>query len=166
MGITISGNVTYGKPLVESLASMPNIVFALSQAVIDKTYLTWLDVSKLLAAFPEHVKVLGDTVTFQGPVAIVSSMSSTQSLYTKCMLGMASGVLCYLTCLFAKAVAPKRGNPMRYFSFKASTATNAKITKAIRITCFAAAIAGFYFAGRYLPTQAGVYFHKQPPFYV
>src|SRR6266849_2460713 len=90
----VSGNtvsVIYGKPLVDSVAKLPALVTALSEAVIDKAYLTWVDVNELMAAFPERVKMLGDNVIFQGPVAIISSVNPTQRLFAQCMLGLASG---------------------------------------------------------------------------
>lgn len=160
MGMTISGTVTYGKPLIDSLASMPNIVVAFSKAVIDKTYLTWLDVSKLLVAFPERVEVLGDTVSFQGPVAIISSINPTYRLFAKCVIGIACGVMTYL---FLKAFTPKKSNQLT----SSSVSISAKTKKHIRYSrLFSLLVAGlgFYLAGRYLPTQAGVHFYGLPPF--
>jgi hypothetical protein len=162
MGMTISGTVTYGKPVIDSLASMPAVAIAFSEAVIDKAYLTWLDVSKLLTAFPEHVKLVGDTVTFQGPVAIVSSLSSTQRLFAKCAIAFASGVI---TSVFVRGRRQRRVNHML-----SSAPMNAHTKK--MITIYSAVLGlinagiGFYLAGRYLPTQAGVYIFRQPPFHV
>jgi hypothetical protein len=156
MGMTVSGTVTYGKPLVASWANLPSVVVAISQAVIDKTYLTWLDVNKLLTAFPEHVKLVGDTVIFRGPVAIVSSMSPTRSLFAQCMLGITSGVLCHL---FIKATESEL-----YSAFPDSdyVKQGKRIQAAFSLLIIGI---GFYLAGRLLPTQAGVYFFRQPPFY-
>ncbi len=163
MGVSISGTVIYGKPLVASLANMPAVVVALSEAVIDKTYLTWLDVSKLLKAFPEHVKLVGDTVTFQGPVAIVSSMSPTRRLIIQCSLAAALGGLHYL--FFSRMLA-KGSYAQNHRGFLVPPPLSR--LRMIRIACFtlAGAYLGFYAAGRLLPTQAGVYFYKQPPFLV
>ena len=159
MGMTISGTVTYGKPVIDSLASMPSVAIAFSEAVIDKAYLTWLDVSKLLTAFPEHVKVLGDTVTFQGPVAIISSLSPTQRLFAKCVIAFAYGVM---TFVCVRAMRQRRLYQMGFHDLNGA--------KRI-ITIYSAAIGllsaglGYYLAGRLLPTQAGVYIFRQPPFH-
>jgi hypothetical protein len=154
----ISGTVTYGKPLVDGLASMPSVVVAFSQAVIDKTYLTWLDVSKLLEAFPEHVQVLGDTVTFQGPVAIISSVNPTYRLFAKCVLGLASVALYRL---FIRAMTPKQKNQLT-----SSVQVKNKGQIAIIRIFFSYAFfgLGFYLADRFLPTQAGVHFYGLPPY--
>lgn len=160
MGMTISGTMTYGKPLVASLATMPSVAIAFSQAVIDKTYLTWLDVNKLLIAFPEHVKLVDDTVTFQGPVAIISSLSHTQRRYGVCMLGLAFGVITYISI---KAMRQKRINHM--VSYNANQSKRAKTIYSAAIALLSAGF-GFYLAGRILPTQPGIYFLGQPPFYV
>ncbi|HEY5236485.1 MAG TPA: hypothetical protein VIJ14_09930 [Rhabdochlamydiaceae bacterium] len=164
MGMTVSGTVIYGKPVFASLASMPAVTVAFSEAVFDKAYLTWLDVSKLLTTFPEHVKVLGDTVTFQGPVAIVSSMSPTRRLFAQCMLGIAAGVLNYL---FLNAFASKHVR-LPSLAMSVPIAPRAERIRKIQIAAFSFLVAGlaYYLAGRYLPTQAGVYFYKQPPFHV
>jgi hypothetical protein len=138
MGMTVCGTVTYAKPLVDSLASMPTVVIAFSQAVIDKTYLTWLDVSKLLIAFPEPVQVLGDTVTFQGPVAIISSVTPEYRYYAQCVLGIIT------FCVFKKKIS-KQGDDM-------IDSIASSILSLIGAGC------AFYVAGRHLPTQAGVHF--------
>lgn len=161
MGMTVGGIVTYGKPLVASWASMPAVAIAFSQAVIDKTYLTWLDVSKLLTAFPEHVKLVGDSVIFRGPVAIISSMSPTRILFAQCMLGITSGVLCHL---FIKVITSEEERDLQ-----SAYPDNDYIKQGRRIEAafsLTVAVAGFFFAGLLLPTQAGVYFFRQPPFYV
>jgi len=159
MGVTIIGTLPYGKPLVASLASMPAVLVAFSQAVIDKTNLTWLDVNKLLTTFPEHVKLVGDTVIFQGPVGIISPISPTRRLFAQCMLGIASGVFHYLVL---NAMAPQN------LSLSVPIDPRAERVRKIQIAAFSLLNAGlgFYLAGRYLPMLAGVYFSKQPPFYV
>lgn len=162
---TISGNtvsVTYGKPLVDSLAKLPAVVTALSEAVIDKAYLTWLDVNELMAAFPERVKMLGDNVIFQGPVAIISSVNSTQRLFAQCMLSLACGALTYL---FFWATAPKKINHLTSSSASITNKTKRYI-KIGRIFSLVSAGIGFYLAGRLLPTQPGVYFLGQTPFHL
>jgi hypothetical protein len=164
MGITVSGTVTYGKPAFESLAILPGVTVALSEAVIDKAYLTWLDVSKLMATFPQNVKMLGDTVILQGPVAIISSLSPTKRLFMQCALAIAAGVVTYV---FIKLM------PVGNTRLKASTKVNGVKVNFTRsnvavigaLATAALALSVFYVAGQYLPTQAGVYFYKQTPFY-
>lgn len=162
MGVTISGTVVYGKPLVASLASMPSVTVAFSQAVIDKTYLTWLDVGKLLTAFPNHVNLSGDTVTFQGPVAIVSSMSPTRRLVMQCSLAAVIGVVNYILGKYLLAsrsyVENGRGELV------ARPLPGRKI--GIVLISLGCAAVAYFVAGRLLPTQAGVYFFRQPPFHV
>ncbi|HEX4840002.1 MAG TPA: hypothetical protein VFU89_06135 [Rhabdochlamydiaceae bacterium] len=70
--------VTFGKTLTASLAHIPSITCVSTQAMIDKTYLKWLDIAKLLNAFPKHIQLVGDMVVFQGPVAIVLPWSPTK----------------------------------------------------------------------------------------
>lgn len=168
MNGVVSGNtvsVIYGKPLADTLAKLPAVVTALSEAVIDKAYLTWIDVNELMAAFPERVKMLGDNVTFQGPVAIISSVNPTHRLFAQCMLGLATGALTYL---FFYATAPKRVNHMQQLD----APNKAKIERYIKISRIFFLISvgvGFYLAGRFLPTQAGVYFLGQgsfPPIHI
>ncbi len=158
-GNTVS--VTTGKPLADSLSKLPDLVTALSEAVIDKAYLTWVNVDELMAAFPERVKMLGDNVIFKGPVAIISSVNPTHRLFAKCMLGLATGALTYL--LFW-ASAPKKINhiPSSSASISAKTKRYIKIS---RIFSLLSVGVGFYLAGRCLPTQAGVYFLRLPPFH-
>ncbi len=159
MGVTIIGTLPYGKPLVASLASMPAVIVAYSQAIIDKSHLTWLDVNKLLTAFPEHVKLVGDAVIFQGPVGIISPISPTRRLFAQCMLGIASGVLHYL---FLNTLTSKN------LSLSVPIDPRAERVRKIQIAAFSLLNAGlgFYLAGRYLPMLAGVYFSKQPTFHV
>lgn len=160
----ISGNtvsVIYGKSLVDSLAKLPTVVAALSEAVIDKAYLTWVNVDELMAAFPERVKMLGDNVIFKGPVAIISSVNPTHRLFAQCMLGLASGALTYL---FFWAMALKKINHMPSSSASISAKTKRYI-KISRIFSLLSVGVGFYLAGRCLPTQAGVYFLRLPPFH-
>jgi hypothetical protein len=153
--------VTYGKPLVDNLAKLPDLVTALSEAVIDKAYLTWVDVNQLMAAFPERVKMLGDNVILQGPVAIISSVNPTHRLFAKCMLGLASGALTYL--LF-RARTPKTINHLPMLSDSIAAKTRRYITIS-RIFSLLSAGLGFYLAGRCLPTQPGVYFLGQGYFH-
>jgi hypothetical protein len=163
MGVTVSGTVTYGKPLVASLSNMPSVVVAFSQAMIDKTYLTWLDVSKLLKAFPEHVKLIGDTVIFQGPVAIVSSMSPTKRLVIQCSFAIVTAGIHYLFCRYLFALRKYDHNERGHL--EARPLSTRRILYFALATFLSSAI-GFYIAGRLLPSQAGVYFFRQPPFYV
>ena len=164
MGMTVSGTVTYGKPLIASLASMPAVVVAFSEAVIDKTYLTWLDVSKLLTTFPEHVKVLGDTVILEGPVAIVSSMSPTRRLFMQCSLAI---VVTFINYIALKSILPGRTSLKTSATIggTGSSSTHGKKVVAL-IGALAMGALAYFVAGRYLPSQAGVYFYKQAPFYV
>lgn len=143
------------------LPSLPPVVVALSEAVIDKAYLKWLDISKLLAAFPEHVKVLGDNVTFQGPVAIVSSMSPMRRVFLQSMGAMFP---CALFYIFLHKVISK--NVKVIYSY-CSNGKQAGI--AMTVCNLAGALlsfgVGFYLTGRCLPTQASVHFYGQPSFY-
>lgn len=141
--------------------SLPPVVIALSEAVIDKAYLKWLDISKLLATFPEHVKVLGDNVTFQGPVAIVSSMSPIRRFFLQ-----STGAFlpfCLFNLFMIKVVGKKEKVIRSYFS------NDKQAGRAVIVCHIAGAIlslgAGFYLSGRCLPTQAGVHFYGQPYFY-
>jgi hypothetical protein len=155
MGVTIGRTVTYGKPLVASLASMPDVVVASSQAVIDKIYLTWLDVNKLLTAFPEHVKLVGDAVIFQGPVVIISPMSLTRRHLIQCSLAIVVGTMSFLFVQVIYSLISRGGAKISFTRRSVVALIGALATGAV-----------YYFvAGRYLPTQAGVYFGNQLPFY-
>ena len=149
MAVTVGRTVTYG------LASLPAVV-AFSEAVIDKTYLTWLDVNKLLTAFPQHVKLVGDAVIFQGPVAILSPKSLTSRHFIQCSLAIAIGAVYYI------AVDSFIQLGLVVFRRKLSPTYRAFVPKfgalAIGALCY-------YMAGRYLPTQAGVYFDNRLSFY-
>lgn len=154
MGVEIRRTATF-------FPSLPPVVVALSEAVIDKAYLKWLDISKLLATFPEHVKVLGDNVTFQGPVAIVSSMSPMRRVFLQ---SMGAIFPCLLFHMFMLIVISKKERVISsYFHHDDKKAAKAMAICQVVGTVLSLG-AGFYLTGRCLPTQ-GVYFYGQPSFY-
>ncbi len=135
-------------------SSLPSVVIALSEVVIDKVYLKWLDISKLLATFPEHVKVLGDNVIFQ----IVFMMSP----WTRFSLQIFGGSL---SCMFMRRLTTNKKRVIRsYFSDDKQAKLAVAVCNLVGILLSFGA--GFYLTGRYLPTQAGVHFYGQPSFYV
>ncbi|HEX2579553.1 MAG TPA: hypothetical protein VHK67_04030 [Rhabdochlamydiaceae bacterium] len=148
--MTIGRNLSYGKSL------LPTFIAALHQATIDKSYLTWLDINKLLQAFPQHVNLIGDAVIFKGPVAIVSSISSAERHGMQWQLAVATGLiflLCASYTVFLNSVVFHKKKPlsMRNFIVVASMT-------------LAGGMYAFVAAGHSLPTQPGVYFPGQPPF--
>ena len=127
--------------------------------MIDKIYLTWLDVNKLLATFPEHVKLVCDDVIFKGPVAIVSPMSLTKRHLIQCSYAIIAGVVSYIYMNFYF---------WAYAKFRAGGARNSFTYTRIVVPLIGGLAMGalcYYMAGRSLPTQAGVYFGNQPPFH-
>jgi hypothetical protein len=164
MGFAVQGTATYGKPAFESLAILPRVTVALTEALIDKAYLTWLDISKLKAAFPQNVKIVGDTVILQGPVAIVSSLSPKSSLFIQCTLTLAVSVTAYVFIRYMplgdiklKASQKVEGVKVNYTRSHVAI-VGALATAALTLSCF-------YVVDRYLPMQPGVYFYKQKHFY-
>jgi hypothetical protein len=154
LGLSICGTASY-------FPSMPPVTLALFGAEIDKAYLRWLDVSKLLAAFPQQVKALGDIVTFQGPVAIVTSMGPIRRIFIQCLFSNLSGVVSFV---FLNVIISKKE---RLISSSFSDGNNAKL--AILISKLAAYFlgfgVGFYLTGRYFPLQPGIYIFGQPSFH-
>jgi len=155
MGINASESVMYGKPLV---ASLPAVKIYFFEAVLDKAYLAWLDVSKLLEAFPKHVQDLGGRVTVQGPVMIVKSMSSTRRLFIQCGIAFGAAVLVYI---FLKMAVPKKDHILITAS---GVITSSQHRRKRIVLSLITGLGAYYLAGRYLPTQAGVYFLGQPAF--
>lgn len=80
MGITVTGNLFLGRPFFPSTANM-GLAFALFQAEIDKSYLTWVDVEKLRTDFPQRVSIVEDMVTLKGPVLIVPAIGSAKRIF-------------------------------------------------------------------------------------
>lgn len=144
---------------------LPSIVFAFTKAVIDNCYLSWLDVNKLQAAFPNRVQVLGDTVTLTGPVTIVShNIGPLQRIYMQSAIAFAAVTVSFLvTFIFTSIFFPE---PPNY----RTRSSNDEIQITPRVIALAAVnlavfVAAFYAAGRLIPTQAGIYFGKEVPFY-
>jgi len=153
MSILGGGTLTLEKPLVPGLAIMPIVTSATVQASIDKAYLAWLDLSKLLKAFPERVQLIGDTVVFQGPVTIFPPLGLTRRLIIQSFVGIAAGGL---LLLFSTTILlmMKRGREV-------------SLSKKQLIAYFGSicvgAVLGFYAAGRCLPTP-GVHFYSYSSF--
>jgi hypothetical protein len=163
VGFSVNGTVTYGKPLIGSLASLPAVSVAFFEASIDKAYLTWLDVSKLRTAFPENVKAMGDTVILQGPVMIVSSMSPARRLFMQCSLAIAATFISYIAYKFLLPATSRLKFSARSGPVEASS-THGR-SAVVAVFALATGALAYYVAGRYLPTQAGVYFYNQTPFH-
>jgi hypothetical protein len=159
--VNMSTGVEFYFRTVSFLPSLPPVVVSLSGAVIDKAYLKWLDISKLLATFPEHVKVLGDNVTFQGPVAIVSSFSPMRRLFLQ---SMGAIFPCLLFHMFMRKVILKKERVISSYFPDVKQAAKAMLIFNVVGTVLSLG-AGFYLAGRCLPTQAGVHFYGQLSFY-
>jgi hypothetical protein len=150
MGMTINGTFTFGKSLI---ANLPAVTIAISKAVVDKTYFIWLDINKLQAAFPKNVQALGDTVTLQGPVMIVSPMSLTRRIFMQSILGTAAGIVYYIA-FFKERSRLVEGTPATPILSK----RNEKIVYTALLALTYGVVA-FYL-------QPGVYFFKQPAFQV
>jgi divalent metal cation (Fe/Co/Zn/Cd) transporter len=163
MGFSVHGTMTYGKPLIESVSTLPAVSVAFFEASIDKAFLAWLDVSKLLIAFPDNVKAMGDTVILQGPVMIVSSMSPTRRLFMQCSLALAATFISYVANKFLLPATSRLKLSARSGLLEASSTHGRSVVAAIGALAMGALV--YYIAGRYLPTQAGVYYYNQTPFH-
>ncbi|HEX2579554.1 MAG TPA: hypothetical protein VHK67_04035 [Rhabdochlamydiaceae bacterium] len=96
-------NVTYsGQSLIASgVTCIPHHLRVSDQATIDKTHLRWLDICKLLNAFPQHIQLVGETVVFQGPVGIGFPISSTRQFIVHFQLVVTVGTLLFI---FARSI--------------------------------------------------------------
>jgi len=155
--MSIFGNdtVTYGKPASPSSHNLPFVTTAPVQASIDKAYLTWLEISKLLMAFPQRVQLVGDTVVFEGPVTIISPLSITRRFAMQSLVGIATGtcLLAFIALLISKGAS--QWNPL----------SKKLLTVAVVSLGCGGAIAGFYGTGLFLAlAKPGVYFYNVSSF--
>ncbi len=159
----VAFNVNIGRSLMSGLSNLPALTVALSQAVIHKANLSWLDVDKLQQAFPKNVQVLNDDVVLQGPVMLMSSVSPVRRLFIQGAAFLVAGLVSY--SVFSKI----------FIKRTASLTTTGRInTEHMRqryraLICGVASVAfagvASYASGRFLPTKAGVYFFNAKPFY-
>jgi hypothetical protein len=154
---------TYNFPKSFFNSTLPSIVFCQSKAIIDNCYLSWLDVGKLQAAFPSRVQILDDTVTLTGPVTIVShNIGPLQRIYMQSTVAFVAVLFTFAATHFFIRIFPEPESQKRLTGADDKSWLKIITVAAVHLAVF---VGVYYAVGRLIPTQAGVYFNKEIPFY-
>lgn len=84
----------YLLPYTPLIPAQKKVVSTLSNAVIEKADLKWLNIEKLSADFPSRVQVLDKTVNFVGPVRIIFPSTASQIFSDTYKVAVIFGLFC------------------------------------------------------------------------
>ncbi|MBI2742636.1 MAG: hypothetical protein HYX48_01815 [Chlamydiales bacterium] len=94
MGLTVAATVDIGRPLFAGAYDIGSIV-ALVRANIDRSLLDgWLELPKLMAQYPNQIHLQGTAVAFDGPVAIIKSVTALKTSLIA-LIAIATALLTY-----------------------------------------------------------------------